>query len=630
MDEESFLELCRENYGRSLLFTFSSALDFSKKYLAAKKRLSGDSEFDHNLRTAKILMENKTSPEVVLAALLMGLLRHCSEEELKAKFGEEVLLLVKGVDELKRVKSGSQQLEADAMKKILFTVVKDIRVIFIKLAGKLDNLESLSVLPKEEQKHIAEEILDVYAPLAESLGLEKIKVSLEDLSLRILKPQKYQEIVNFLEESREQREKNIAQAIELIKKIAQGKVTIQKIKGRSKHVYSIYKKMVVRKVPLDEQFDLSGIRILVPEIRDCYTLLGLLHENFEPLEGRLKDYIANPKPNFYRSIHSGLKLPGGKIVEVQIRTPEMDEFAEEGLAAHWRYKGIKSDEFFERKISWLKEILDLKKESGAGEFLETVKVDLFGDKIYCYTPKGAVKEMPLGSSVLDFAYLVHEEVGNHAVGGRVNGKFVPLKYQLALGDVVEIITNKNQRPHRGWLKIVKSGKVQQKIRKVLREYETLPAMHFRVLKPLAETESGTLAESIDFPAAMCILAKCCSALPGEPIVGIVTKRRVVSVHRNDCRLALKEEKRWVAVNWKNSFNQKISFQVLAGERNGLLADLLNTIAAAGFEIKEAKAKMEDSNNVQCSFMVMPRDLEHLKELIRRVRKVKGTKRIYFG
>ncbi len=628
MNEQEFLELCKQQYGTSHLPIFQSALEFSKRYLGEVKRLSGDSFFDHNVRVAIILADSKVSPEVVVAGLLHGVTRYGPEKEVEEIFGKETLALLKGVEEIKLVKSKNPLLEAEALRRILLTTFRDVRIIFVKLAAKLDNLRTIQVLPTDDQKRIAQEVLEVYAPLANRLGLEKIKNPLEDLALQVLNPEKYQEITKFLEQSREQQETLVTEVIQLVKSLAAGNVEIIKVKGRSKHIYSIYKKMTQRKVPLQEQYDLTAIRVIVPEVKDCYTLLGLLHEKFEQVEGRLKDYIANPKPNFYRSLHTALKLPNGKFVEIQIRTPEMDEFAEEGLAAHWRYKGLKSDQFFEKKIAWLKGVLDLQKE-GNQEFLETAKVDVFGDNIYCYTPKGDVKELPKGATILDFAYLVHEEVGNHAVGGRVNGKFVSLKQELVSGDVVEVVTNKSQRPRRDWLKIVKSGSARQKIRKSLREHEKLPAPHFKQLKPVTTEEQGILAETSAYPNAVCILAKCCFALPGEEITGLATKRRIISVHRTDCRAALKEQERWIEVQWKNSFNQKIRFYVTADERSGLLADLLNTIANTGFEVKEAKAKLLSPTLAECSFLVIPRDLEHLKELVRKIRKIRGIKKIYF-
>ncbi len=628
MDKEGFLAYCKhKDYSREDLLKFEKAIDYSQELFGSKLRLAGNTVFEHNLRVGFILMENGTAPEAVMAGILHGAINPIVEKRIKKDFGNEVWELIAGVKEIEDIKAKNMQVEV--LKRVLLTTFHDVRVILIKLANKLDNLRTIEFLSKGEQQRIAQEVLDIYAPLAYRLGVERLRIQLEDLAFKTLNPKKYQEIQNFLHESSEQREKDITEAIDLIKKNIGNKITILKIKGRSKHLYSIYKKMSNRGVPLNEQFDLYGIRIIVPEVKDCYALLGLLHENFEPLSGRLKDYIANPKPNLYRSIHTGLKLSNGKIIEIQIRTPEMDEFAEEGVAAHWRYKGIKSEASFEKKISWLKGILDVQKKEGDKEFLEAAKVDVFGDNIFCYTPKGDVKELPVDSTILDFAYAVHEEVGNHAVGGRINGKFVPLRSVVSKGDVVEVVTNKNQRPHRSWLKIVRSTSSRQKIRKFLREVEKLPDLHYRLPKQLSTEEQSILVEAEEYPTAVCLLAKCCNPLPGEEIVGLVTKRRVVSVHTPTCRVSLKEPERLITVNWKDSFAQKIKFYVVAQERSGLLADLLHTIATARFEVKEAKAKLLGMGDMECSFLVIPRDLDSLKELVKRVRKVKGCKKIYF-
>ncbi len=627
---EEFLKQCvAQGYSHEAQKQFSQAVDFAEKYLAAQRRLSGESYCQHNLRVGMILAEQRAAPEVVKAGLLHGILKYSSADELRSSFGTEILHLVQGDEEIASIKSRNRQLQAESLRKIILMTLKDVRVLLVKLATKLENLRTIEVFPPEEQKRLAQEVLDVYAPLAYRLGVEKIRVQLEDTAFKVLYPQKYQEIMVFLEESREEREKHIAEGITLIKKLAEGNVELLKIKGRPKHLYSIYRKVQERGVPLSQQHDLLGVRILVSDEKDCYTLLGLLHEHCEPLEGRLKDYIATPKPNGYRSLHTGVRLPSGNPIEVQIRTAEMDEFAEEGIAAHWRYKGVKSEQAFEKKVAWLRGILDLQQDAQTKEFLEAAKVDVFGDVIHCYTPKGDLKELPKGASLLDFAYTIHQDIGNHAVGGRVNGKFVALKEELAKGDVVEIITNKNQRPRRGWLKIVKSARARQKIRQSLKEHEKLAALHFRTLKPEVTEEQGVLVESPSFPAALCILAKCCCPIPDQDIVGIPTKRRVVSIHQRDCRAALKEEGRWMKVQWKQRFNQLIRFYVEADERSGILADLLHTTAQVGFEVKEAKAKLVDVGRAQCSFLIVPRDLEQMKELVRRLMKVKGVKRMHF-
>ena len=482
MDELSFITLCTEkNYNHLDISQFQKALSFAKKNISSKKRLSGDSFFDHYLRSAAILVESKSSPEIIIATLLQGLAK---DNQIKQIFSEEIVNLLKGLEKLKELKFKNNQLASAALRKIILTTLEDVRVILIKLANKVDNLHDIAVLSLEEQKRIAEEVLEVYAPLAYRLGVEKIKNQLEDASFKILNPNKFHQISTFLEQSGEQREENVKSFITLIKEISSQNVAIKTIKGRSKHIYSIYKKLVRKGINLSELHDLLGVRVIVSEIKDCYILLGLLHEKFEPVEGRLKDYIANPKPNFYRSIHTAVRLADNKTVEIQIRTTEMEEFAEEGIAAHWRYKGVKSEESFEKKIAWLRNVLDLHKDSRNKDFLETLKVDIFGDNIYCYTPKGDVKELPQGATIIDFAYLVHEEIGNKIVAGRVNGKFVPLKHQLVLGDVVEILTNKHQRPRRSWIKIVKSAKTRQKIRKSLKVHESLPALYYRLLKPV--------------------------------------------------------------------------------------------------------------------------------------------------
>ena len=628
MHETEFLEFCTKGrYDVSALSLFERGVVFAKKHLFGKKRLAGDSYFDHNVRVAYLLAESNAAPEIIAAGLLHGVLKECPSSVVEREFGREITQLVLEQNNIPELKFKNRELEAEALRKLILTTLHDVRVVIVKLANKVDNLRTIEVLPSEEQKRIAFETLEIYAPLAYRLGVENIRSQLEDLAFKIVNPRKYEEIMNYLEVSREDRKKDVDNVIAEITSVLRGKVDVVKIKGRPKTIYSIYRKITERGFKLNEMHDLTGIRIIAPEVKDCYIVLGLLHETYEPLEGKLKDYIAHPKPNFYRSLHTAVRMKEGMVVEVQIRTPEMDEFAEEGIAAHWRYKGLKSDNFFEKKIAWLRNVLDLQKDNL--EFLETAKIDVFGDKIYCYTPKGEMKELPLGATILDFAYVVHEEIGNTAVGGRVNGTFVPLKHQLQRGDVVEIVTNKSQRPRRSWVKFVRSARARQKIRKYLNEHEKLAPSHFRLVKPNVIEDVGVLVESHSFPQAVCALAQCCHALPGEKIVGLATKRRVISVHREDCRAAQKEAERWVLVQWKDSFGQKIQFYVEGQERSGVLAEVLHTIATAGFSVKEAKAKMVDVGRVQCSFMVIPRDLEQLVELVQRVKKVRGIQKVYF-
>ncbi len=519
------------------------------------------------------------------------------------------------------------KLTSEALRKILLTTIKDVRIILVKLADKLDNLSDVTVLPESEQQRICQEVLDIYAPLAYRLGIEKFKVLLEDRAFSVLSPKEFTEISTFVEKSKQERDKIVSRLLVEVKSSLKS-VSVHSIKGRSKNLYSIHKKRINKGVALENQYDLLAIRVIVGTERECYEVLGFLHEKYESISGRLKDYIASPKPNGYQSIHSGI-LFDGRRVEVQIRTKQMNEFAEEGLAAHWRYKGGKGEADFERRMGWLKGVLDLHKDSSAREFLENMNVDLFTDEIYCYTPKGEVKYYPTGSGVLDFAYSIHEHVGSRAIGARVNGQFVPLRTKLTSGDVVEIVTAKNQVPGRAWIKWVKSPRAKQKIRKALKEHKGLPAMRYSTFKPAVRTNYDTLVHSLEFENANCVLAKCCQPIPPVKIVGIVTKRRLISVHDVSCKQAIKLKDRWETVQWKEQFNKPLQFHVVSEERSGLLADLLHTIANARFEIREAKAKLIGTGRNECSFVIVPQSLEKVIELIDRVRRVKGTKKMFF-
>jgi GTP diphosphokinase / guanosine-3',5'-bis(diphosphate) 3'-diphosphatase len=618
----NFLIKCKENYKDVTLI--EKALNISQEI--NEKRLSGDYYYEHNQRVAEILVKNKASPEIVVVGLLSHILKYKPESYIKKEFSIEILNLLKSLQQIKKLKKDNEHINPDHLRKILLTTIEDLRVIIVKLAGKIDNLRTINVFERKKQKEMAEEVLNFYAPLASRLGLNNIKVELEDLAFKIINPRRYNEIKKFIKESEEERQNLITKVIKEIKDNCN--LDIIKIKGRPKHAYSIYKKITHRKVKLTDQYDHLGIRIIVNNVKDCYNMLGFLHRYFEPMD-RLKDYITNPKPNMYQSIHTTVLLNKTKRLEIQIRTEEMDEFAEEGLAAHWRYKGLNSDRNFEKKVSWLKDVLSLEKEVTDKEILETAKIDIFGDTIYCYTPKGDLKELPQGASLLDFAFQVHELVGSKAVGGRVNGKFVNLKHKLNQGDIVEIVTNKNQRPRRGWLKFVKSAKTKQKIRKHLKKYESLPALHYHKIKIEKADQSSTLTYSEDFPNLTCNLAKCCSPLPPEEVIGIYTKNKIISVHKKDCKQALKEQDRWIPIYWKDQFNEKISFTVKAKERSGILADLLHTIATAGFEVKEAKAKLINSNTVDCTFSIIPQSLDNITNMINRIKKVKGILKIDF-
>ncbi|MBT3298550.1 bifunctional (p)ppGpp synthetase/guanosine-3',5'-bis(diphosphate) 3'-pyrophosphohydrolase [archaeon] len=628
MLEKTFLDKLESNsYSKKDLSKVKEAIEYSKQLLSSKKRLAGDSVFDHNLRMANLLIDNGADPEIIIAAIIYKIPDFVSEKEVQEKFGKEIINLIKSAKDITQLKTRNMKLNAENLRKVLLATVNDVRVILIKLVDKLDNQKDIHFLAKDEQKRISQEILDVYAPLASRLGAEKIKADLEDLAFKTINPKKYQEIVGFLERSREDRVDDVKQIIKQIKSFKD--VNIIKIKGRPKHIYSIYKKITKRGVKLNEQYDLLGIRAIVSNEKECYHLLGWLHEKFEPIDGKLKDYIANPKPNGYQSIHTSLIVDGKKKLEVQIRTPEMDENAEEGVAAHWGYKGQKADRQLDTKLAWVKNILELHKDSSAREFIEDVKLDVFADQIYCYTPKGDIKYMPLGSTILDFAYMVHEQIGNHCVGARVNGNFASLRSELNKGDVVEILTSKKQIPRRNWIKFVKTSRAKSKVKKGIRLYQGLPAIRTYTLRKITKEEYDSLTYAPEYKNASCTLAKCCRPVPKENLAGIITKRRMISVHREDCDRIENEESRWIKVDWKETFNKKIKFYVVAKSRSGLLADLLHTIATVRFEVKEAKAKLVGNNSTECSFLIIPKEIDELEKLVVRLKKVEGVKKIFF-
>lgn len=359
-------------------------------------------------------------------------------------------------------------------------------------------------------------------------------------------------------------------------------------------------------------------------------MLGVLHEKYIPLEGRLKDYINSPKPNGYQSLHTVLKIPDlGKEIEVQIRTEKMDEFAEEGPGAHWKYKNVEGDVAFEKKVGWLKALMESQRGSSDKEFMKSLKLDLFANKIYCYTPKGDARELPRGSTLLDFAYSIHQEVGERAVGGRVDGRFVSLKEVLKNGVVVEILTNKNQRPRRDWLKFVVSSRAKSKIKQGIRRYESIPVPKTQTVKAKRETDFESLVESVEFPNANFSFAKCCYPLPKDALLGVMKSHKKVLVHKRDCKRLGGNLKNAVLVSWKEKFNRPLNLKILSGERSGILADLLNTISRGGFVVRRANAKIVGNGDVECDFVVIPKKLDEVCSMVDRVRKVRSVKQVFF-
>ena len=634
-------ELCGKNYSEKDLKLVEKALEFARANLDGKKEFSGKSFLDFNVEIGDILVMNELPVEVVVSGILYGAERVVSFESISENFGKEIAEIVFGQLRLRDIRKNNTNVEAELVRKILITGLDDVRIIFVKLASKLANLRIISVLSKKEQKRISEDVLDIYVPLAMRLGLDYIKNNLEDLAFKTLHPRKHEEILNFFKESREERKEFIEGYIMELKGLLGPRVGLVKIKGRDKQIRSIFNKIIKTGTPLKEQKDHYAIRIIVKGESDCYNVLGILHKEYVPVEGRLKDYINSPKTNGYRSIHTVIKVGsrksevgsretrGDKKIEVQIRTEKMDEFAEEGNAAHWDYKNGGGDVLFEKKVGWMKALMESQKNSSNKEFMKNLKLDLFAGKIHCYTPKGDVRELPKNATLLDFAYYIHQGVGEKAIGGRVDGKFVPLREVLNNGVVVEILTNKNQRPRRDWLKFVISSKAKNGIRKGLRKYESIPIPKKSAALVRDLDDFDNLVESDEFPSARFSFAKCCYPLPKDNLLGVMKSHKRILVHKEGCLHVASNLKNAASVFWKDEFNRPLNLKVLCEDRSGILADLLNTISRGGFVVRSANAKVVGNDKVECEFVVIPKGLDDVVRMVDRVKKVRSVFRVYF-
>ncbi|AFM42358.1 (p)ppGpp synthetase, RelA/SpoT family [Desulfosporosinus acidiphilus SJ4] len=713
------------------------AYRFAEKAHRNQLRNSGEDYILHPLEVAQILADLEMDEATIAAALLHDVVEDTEYTiaDIEREFGPEIALLVDGVTKLGRIayKSKVEQ-QVENLRKMFLAMAKDIRVILIKLADRLHNMRTLKYHSVEKQKEIAQETLEIFAPLANRLGIFRIKWELEDLSFRYLKPQEYYDLVEGIALKRREREAYINEVIVQMRKRLNEVEIYADIAGRPKHFYSIYRKMTTQHKELSEIYDLMAIRVIVETVNDCYGALGIIHTLWKPIPGRFKDYIAMPKPNMYQSLHTTLIGEHGEPFEIQIRTCEMHRTSEYGIAAHWKYKEASSKEpagggggrsaasvNFEQKLSWLRQLLEWQHESrDAGEFMESLKIDLFADTVFVFTPKGDVVELPADSCPVDFAYRVHTDVGHRCVGAKLNGRIVPLDTKLANGDIIEILTSKQGgAPSRDWLAFVKTSQAKNRIRqwfkkeqredniirgkeslerevrklgldptsvlkheslmaigksqnlvgiddlyasigdgvltpnKVLmrlredltkeeREKMQLAALQQSEGKTPAQNHYGKASQGVRVKGVDNVLvrfSRCCNPLPGDAIIGYITRGRGVSIHRKDCTNILNhsqdEQERVVEVVWADEVDSTypVDIKIHGIDRPRLVTEVMNTVLDTRTHILGINAKVGKDDAAHIQLRVEIRNLEQLKMVMHKIRKIKDitdVERIYSG
>ncbi len=615
MGMEEFLQEAARYNPNAKVDLIRQAYLFAEKVHAGQRRLCGRDYFMHCKDVAYMLMKLRLDTATICAGLLHDVLEdtNVKKAELEKKFGSEIAYLVGGVTKIRRISIAREEERAENIRKVLFATIKDIRVILIKLADRLHNMRTLKYHPRVSQVEISRETIDVYVPIAYKLGMYRIKSEMEDLCLRFLEPDVYQELKKRVVKTKEEREKEVKAIIRQVGRLLAQREIRASITGRAKNFYGIYRKMVKKGIPFEQIHDLAAIRVITEGTDDCYRILGLVHSAWTPLMSRFDDYIAKPKPNMYQSLHTEV-LINGRPVEIQIRTWKMHHLAEEGIAAHWRYKETERDKRFERRIAWLKQILEWRRTSGsATEFLESLKIDLFKDEIYAITPKGDAIPLPERATPVDFAYAVHSDIGDHCLRAKVNSEIVPLDYELKSGDVVEIVTAKNALPSRNWLKFVKTNHARSKIRHKL-------GITW-VEQQASEPEALVDAIVYEKPALL-QLSRCCSPRRNDSIIGLRLKDGKVAVHRRSCpNIQELAEARKIALSWKALAREEMQIRAEVVDRAGLVEDLLNTLGRAGVKVASITTK-----NIRQKLYIILGIKEH-KELDDAVKKVKQVENV---
>ena len=693
----------------------SRAYDYSVRAHEGQKRKSGDPYFIHPAAVAGIITELRLD----IASICAGLLHDVVEDTLRTlddvekEFGDEVAFLVDGVTKLSKINFTSKEdRQAENFRKMVVAMSRDIRVLLVKLCDRLDNMRTLDFMNPESQERIARETMDIYAPLANRLGIASFKGELEDLSFKYLDPQGYQDLAAKVSKSKRERDRYITDVSKTLSSRLAEQGFPADVQGRAKHLYSIYRKMKSQECDFEQVYDVIAFRVIVESVADCYAALGVIHSRWTPIPGRFKDYVALPKPNMYQSLHTTVIGPGREHIEIQIRTHEMQRVAEHGIAAHWKYKERISggvDPKDAERFGWLRQLMEFQKDmKDPAEFLESVKVDLFTDEVYVFTPKGDVRVFPRGATPIDFAYTIHTEVGNHCSGARINGAIVPLRYKLRNGDVVEVMTSTQQHPSKDWMDHVVSGRAKSKVRAYLRTEQrdkslklgrellekclhargislqrflkstdevrkvieenkvsneeelfinvgygkiaaedvadllappsqngappSVPSPELRegriesiVRKVTGKATGGIKLSGID--DVLVRYAKCCNPLPGDQIIGFITRGRGITVHRRGCPKAFDSDpERRVEISWdsKAKINRAVQLRVTTANRPGILATVGQTFSGQGINISEANCRASDDGKAISIFTFDCSDLSQLKTVMRALQKVEGV------
>ncbi|MFT8871492.1 MAG: bifunctional (p)ppGpp synthetase/guanosine-3',5'-bis(diphosphate) 3'-pyrophosphohydrolase [Sporolactobacillus sp.] len=711
MKMDELMKKAAEYLGPDDLKHIEAAYQFAERAHAGQVRKSGEKYIIHPVEVAGILVNLKMDATTIIAGFLHDVVEDTpvTLDDIRHTFGDNVAVLVDGVTKLRHFEYTSKEdQQAENHRKMFVAMARDLRCVIVKLADRLHNMRTLKYMTEEKQIQKANETLEIFSPLANRLGISAIKWELEDISLRYLNPQQYYKIVNLMKQKREEREAYIAQVVRDVREYVASVHISAEVTGRPKHIYSIYRKMVNHHKQFNEIYDLFAVRIIVPSIKDCYAILGIIHTHWKPMPGRFKDYIAMPKNNMYQSLHTTVIGPKGDPLEVQIRTEEMHDVAEYGIAAHWAYKEGKSrnpNNKFEDKLTWFREILDYQNETdNAKEFMESLKMDLFSDTVFVFTPKGDVIELPVGSVPIDFAYRIHTEIGNKTVGSRVNGKMVPLDYKLKTGDIVEVMTSSHSYgPSRDWLKIAQSPAVKNKIRqwfkrqqrqenvskgrdmieKELRNQDmslkntlteenilaTCKSYNFthenelfsavggegipvkqvvarlmqenKVQKEVEKEEPSRPAQDVrpsrgrklslgvrvkGVDNLLVRLARCCNPVPGDSIVGFVTRGRGITVHRADCpNVSTEDQERLMEVEWENndakSKEYNVDIEVAAYDRNGLLNEVLQCVTDTHTAINAVSGRADKNKVAMIHMTIAIANIDHLRRVVEKIQRI---------